>query len=309
MAEFYAHESLAKQVAEYVELDAFVYAHHAAYLLGADGPDHMFFKILWRCGPYKYRFMNLGRRVHNARCDDFLCALIKHAQSDTQKAYTLGFLCHYALDQTIHPYVRYMSRPGGDFGMKGGHGYLEEAIDSTLYLMDHAGLSGLEPPLDQYAVYLTSPEDETQIDELLCSAINDTFKDISVMGGQFKKAFSHARVAKRMLKRPTPFKFKVWHFIETLLNLNCIITSHACPLALPTCDYMNLSHKVWYGDGAPEEPRTHSVAELLKISRLRARAYVMCAQEIWREEKPIAGLLKLTQNRSYNSDMPGSATD
>ena len=48
VAEFYAHERLAKAAAQSMTMDPMVYENFSAYLVGSNGPDPMFFRVLWR---------------------------------------------------------------------------------------------------------------------------------------------------------------------------------------------------------------------------------------------------------------------
>ncbi len=170
MAEFYAHERLAKAAAQSMTMDPMVYENFSAYLVGSNGPDPMFFRVLWRFEGGGMGVQKLGARLHDERCGRFVRELVDQANTPAQRAYALGFLCHYALDQVIHPYVRWQCRPGGDFSMEGGHGYLEEAIDSALYCKDNPKAGSLEPPVMELGVFLVEPRAEEEIDELLRTA-------------------------------------------------------------------------------------------------------------------------------------------
>ena len=64
--------------------------------------------------------------------------------------YALGFLSHYAADTVVHPFVCAMCEPGQPYAGKGGHGYLEIALDSTPPCRGHrrgAGAGGGRQPL------------------------------------------------------------------------------------------------------------------------------------------------------------------
>ncbi len=80
-----------------------------AFLLGNQGPDPLFFAVL----SSQLRAHNrLGWTVHNKKPSELLTAL-KHSlailnngeREAVGRAYALGFLCHYMLDSTMHPFV------------------------------------------------------------------------------------------------------------------------------------------------------------------------------------------------------------
>ena len=114
MAEFYAHERVAKRAAELIESTAA--ERPAAFLTGAEGPDPMFFHGFWRCKARGFSFRKLGLHLHAVRCPEFLWELVAGAETSVQKAYTLGFFTHYALDQILHPYIYDQCRKGQNFG-------------------------------------------------------------------------------------------------------------------------------------------------------------------------------------------------
>lgn len=307
MAEFYAHERLAKAAAQSMTMDPMVYENFSAYLVGSNGPDPMFFRVLWRFEGGGMGVQKLGARLHDERCGRFVRELVDQANTPAQRAYALGFLCHYALDQVIHPYVRWQCRPGGDFSMEGGHGYLEEAIDSALYCKDNPKAGSLEPPVMELGVFLVEPRAEEEIDELLRTAIRRVYGGRKIAPGEFRKAFARVRWAKRYLMHPTPGKLRFWHILEKVLRMDCLITSHCSPLALPACDFLNEKHVAWEDDRTPGTPSQESVWDLLERAQGRAVEYMSCAQEIWMGDKTGEDLLRLTRNRSYSSDAPNSA--
>lgn len=80
-----------------------------AFLLGNQGPDPLFYLALH---PLRMRnHLKLGTRMHRTNADDLLMAFKNglDALTDSEKiigsAYIAGFLCHYLLDSTLHPFV------------------------------------------------------------------------------------------------------------------------------------------------------------------------------------------------------------
>lgn len=79
-----------------------------AFLLGNQGPDPLFYSV---GDPRLLRVHKLGGVMHHEQPAEVLVAFKRAvaALPDEQKAvgraYALGFLCHYALDSTVHPLV------------------------------------------------------------------------------------------------------------------------------------------------------------------------------------------------------------
>ena len=309
MAEFYAHERLAKAAAQSMTMDPQVYENFSAYLVGANGPDPLFFRGIWRLEGGGVRLWHLGNRLHEERCGRFVQELVDQAHTPVLRAYALGFLCHYALDQVLHPYVRWQCRPDGEFSMPGGHGYLEEAIDSALYLSDNPTAESLEPPVMEYGVFLLEKRAEKEIDELLRAAVRRVYGEKKIAEGEFAKAFAHVRWVKRHLMHPTPERLRLFHALEVVLRLRCLITSHCSPLTLPDCDFMNEKHALWTDELAPGFSSQESVRDLMVRAQARAVEYMTLAQKVWQGERTGEDLRNLTRNRSYECDAPNSARD
>ena len=82
------------------------------YRLGLIGPDpyaaYRFFAFPFRKG--------IHRRItlmHTTRTADFLVELAKYSRTGEMFSYLAGFLCHFALDSTAHPYINAVSNYKG----------------------------------------------------------------------------------------------------------------------------------------------------------------------------------------------------
>ena len=74
--------------------------------------------------------------MHEEKTGAFLRSLCANVKTRPQVEYALGFLSHYAADTVVHPFIYAMCKPGCPYAGKGGHGYLEIALDSTLHADD-----------------------------------------------------------------------------------------------------------------------------------------------------------------------------
>ena len=82
-----------------------------AFLLGNQGPDPLFFM---QVDPLLHRWANMGSRMHKARTPELLLSMrdalapLPLQDVAVARAYCAGFLCHYLLDTTAHPFVFYL---------------------------------------------------------------------------------------------------------------------------------------------------------------------------------------------------------
>ena len=135
MPEGYTHLRCAWRAARAQKLTADL--HREAFFAGANGPDMLYCYQVWK--PARKRahpLPDLGERMHNENTGAFLRALLDGAKTPVQRSYAAGFLCHYAADTVVHPYVVLVTSPGQAYEGPGGHGYFEIALDSRLHESD-----------------------------------------------------------------------------------------------------------------------------------------------------------------------------
>lgn len=101
----------------------------------SSGIDRSIFRVgLLGPDPYsKYRFFapplrrGINKRfvvMHREKTGDFLTEMAKYSQTPEMFSYLAGFLCHYALDSTTHPYINRISNYQGHM-----HAAIERRLD------------------------------------------------------------------------------------------------------------------------------------------------------------------------------------
>lgn len=111
-----------------------------AFVMGCQGPDPFFFAPKLD-KPTKY--MRFGQLLHSVHVTACFGAMRRYTERRAGKeravleAYLTGYLCHYALDRTAHPYVyavqyRECEKHGVTKDVAHVHARLETAIDSLL---------------------------------------------------------------------------------------------------------------------------------------------------------------------------------
>lgn len=107
------------------ELKRLIRRRPQAYLAGLHGPDLFFF---YR--PYlKNRIAAMGHKAHGETAMGFFQRgrLLAGQRGGMTEAYLLGFLCHFALDSSCHPYI---SRYEQEHGIR--HSDIETELDRAL---------------------------------------------------------------------------------------------------------------------------------------------------------------------------------
>ena len=109
MADFVSHHLFGRQALTVFPAPAQRAAacRPACFFWGCQGPDPLFYRKILLGSPLH----KLGNRMHSEKTDELFAALsraVRDLSGDAQEiaaAYFYGFVCHYALDSEIHPYV------------------------------------------------------------------------------------------------------------------------------------------------------------------------------------------------------------
>lgn len=107
MPSTYAHYSFANQVIEKLPkpLSHICYEYKTQFQFGSQGPDFFYFYHPER----KNHYTELGALMHSCTLNRFLRQILPildlYGTNSMEYAYTLGFICHFALDSYCHPYV------------------------------------------------------------------------------------------------------------------------------------------------------------------------------------------------------------
>ncbi|MDD3242924.1 MAG: zinc dependent phospholipase C family protein [Eubacteriales bacterium] len=306
MPDIYTHERFAK--AARAALPPSLSPHAAqcpyAYLLGANGPDPLFYHRIWKGGSRR-RLLQLAIRLHREKTAELLWALTTQARTPAQVAYACGFLCHYALDSSVHPYVYAQTAPGGLYDMPGGHGLLEGAIDGALCLADHPDAASAAIAPGALSPALLPREELRQISELLSACLGQVF-GVRVPARCIGQSVRDMDRIARFLYRPRRARRRFLAVLEHLLKLPGQITGHIAPETLPTEDFLNESHAAWVAPDSPGQVRHESVAELTEQALARLRGFFAAAAAARSGQMDAAHFGDALGRCSYSSDVPDS---
>jgi len=124
----YAHYRFAQRMVDL--LDEQVWKEPALYYAGCHGADPMFYYNVYAHNPIREiadaHHRITGRELFTRECDR-----LRGNCSDKELSFLLGFLTHYCLDSTCHPYVNGLARSGVC-----GHAALETEFDRFLMVRD-----------------------------------------------------------------------------------------------------------------------------------------------------------------------------
>lgn len=104
-----------------------------AYYIGLNGPDILFYYKPLTKNPIKA----YGHEIHEEIAESFFQGAKNYIfknKDDICLSYILGFLCHFALDSTCHPYIGEAQKASGF-----SHGFIEAELEGAM--MERNGVS------------------------------------------------------------------------------------------------------------------------------------------------------------------------
>ena len=255
------------------DLKSRIARHPVAYAIGQQGPDLFFYSL----SPYLAYSENPGVVMHSSRVMDFFDALLSAREeilnSDEGRsiadAYICGFIGHYTLDSTCHPYIycrtrkrRHADRPVYDFGL---HVFLETDIDSDCgrYYLNQ------EPLMDHTERYFKASASERKVLTLLLSrAIGRTYPELGLKSWTIYESLLSLPMTARLLRDPSDAKRKLLRRAEELSMGHAVVSGMLVSNHIRKYpDPCNLSHQTWYNPWDPgHRPRRESIMDLIDDS-------------------------------------------
>ena len=280
-----------------------------AFLLGNQGPDPLFYAHI---DPLLKRAHGLGSRMHREQPAELLVAMrraVSHLdESDRNigRAYALGFLCHYLLDRTVHPFVYYHEHAICDAGVEGldrddrreVHAIIESEIDEMLLFSKR-----------QITVRDYNPGKQIlRASDHVLDVISAMYVDVAeavygwdIPQNSFRASAKHMRsVQSRVFYSPRGLKREVLAKLERLTRRHSFLASMSHrDLEIDECPYDNIEHAEWTNP-LTEETSTASFQDLYD------EAKGLAFEAILAFESPSFGLEaahKLTGNRNFAGEL------
>lgn len=274
-------------------------SHKEAYVLGTQGPDPLFtlgiFPLRASSKPKPY-----GKMLHTRRTGAFLetlCALAKE-QSPLQQAYAMGFLTHYALDSTVHPYVYAHSTDEQGQYSSSLHMRLEKGWDALYYRRDgHKGT-----PVSMIGIAESKMHWETIA--ALWAEVICTVYDSQLSKEEILEAFVNSVKINKWTHSPLGITHALMSFIERVfLRKPYMITSHITPCAPIREDIENTAHLPWHPPAEADRVRTEGLPELYEAATKRASELLKAASAFFEDALPADALMQIIGNCGYDTGL------
>lgn len=229
-------------------------ADPCAYAWGAQGPDFLF------CHRYM-RFLGLGKGdglqtygslMHETKPSATLSAMrefLKARPDPSYRSYVQGFLCHYALDSTAHPYVNALA---GELAAQRAHettgtmhGEIESALDAIILRRETGKLpSGV----NLKHMFPKNEGVQRRIARLYRQVLADVYQ-ADVPEEELLRATRDAHFVFAAVTDRTGLKQRLFHMLER--GKPHVVASHIVPLTeRDDVDYANISRQPWGPDSS-----------------------------------------------------------
>ncbi len=298
MADFFLHTQLIEDIYQMNPQ----WNHLDWAKLGAQGPDPIYF-----CLRYQKDAMNLANELHHEKINEFLISLthdVKDKKSPELTAFYLGYISHYVLDVTIHPYIYHFT---GEYDpnrkethiYRGLHLSFERGVD-----MDYIHHRYHMEPEKFHRKHriLKLKRTPKEIEHMMQELIKDIYGHEK--GGRYYQIghhtmhliLSHGIVDKTGIKRWILKGIDQMHPKSPL-----ILSSYPYRRRPYLYDYLNLNHHTWKHP-VTGESSNQSVLDLYEIALSKTQK-IFDQLLLYLDDQVDLDLAALFENRSFNTGM------
>ena len=188
--------------------------HEKLFTLGSQGPDIFFYYFTGLL--YKHT-RGLATAMHGSNLGLFILDLANQCRTGKNGAvfaYTCGFVCHYALDSTAHPYVYARTTTDGASNAKNSadHRLFETAIDILMLEI----LLGKKPNDLNQANLIKAPSADLKAAAHSVSSAIATVYGCAVSRSQAYSAFKFMQLFTKFLQTKKGRRKKILRFVEKI---------------------------------------------------------------------------------------------
>ena len=272
----------------------------------AQGFDPIMFYNLFSILPGK-KIRKLDGYFHSNKTQDFFINMLKTMKekklTDDVECFSFlsGFICHYCLDSTLHPYIIYKT---GIFNKKipstykynNVHTFMETFIDNDM-IKRRESINPYKFKLNKYC--FDTSEFSINLDYLIDSTFYKTFKVKNMSYIYYKSCRQMKNYLKLFRRDRFGIKKFFYKLIDTFAPKNCFrfeAISYHYPLE-DRHNYLNSDHSLWRNPTTYDMTSNESFLDLY-MKALREAKTIICASYDYLHGKDI-DLKQIFNNKSY----------
>lgn len=277
------------------------------YVIGANGPDFLFFSHAKPWEAYKSHKLNhLGSAMHAEGINAFYAEAVRcvHRQTHTDVrkdmcAYLFGHLCHWALDMVTHPYIFY--RTGDCKGKSAGyHHRMESTIDAIMLRRMR------DEDITQWRSYELCTFDEDMLKAIarIYVPCAKAVYGVDVKVHELRETLESWHDVQKLLYDPSGRRYRLLQGAEKLIGAKWRISGNVVPAcADPRYDVMNDERRFWVH---PCDDQIVSNATFMDLFTEAQDVAVQVIEAAWRcidEGADICTLTDILNDRAYDTGM------
>ena len=213
--------------------------------------------------PFSPCRVDLAEKLHTLDMRVLFSAMLPLAKgNDVFRAYTLGFLCHFVLDTTAHPYIE---------ARFPGKSHTPAEIQMDLMMSDRVSRSEVPAPPRRF--YRT--RHLAELDAFLTALVKSLFSLDA--GGAFRRSFRKWIAINSLSYDPANRKLRFFGALEQLVGAQGKLTGYLVSRHADPFDRLNLAHASWIAPWDPQNSRTESFIDLFERACAEAPALLRAA--------------------------------
>ncbi len=227
-----------------------------AFYFGTQGPDFLFAHRIWRTAWNGNNLMSLGSELHHCDAAKLFGEMQKYLNTQNcdksvVKSYIYGFICHYSLDRTAHPYIyaaqKEMTEVKGLQNVKSMsvHSTIEYNIDTLLLRTELGHTDGRK--FNEASTLTNDPYIIEELSKLMFCCVPAVI-DRKVSLDDYRTAFNDMYMVMGLKYDPTGIKRRILRTVGAPVRkkIGPILTAMMRQKKSDNgWDYLNLRHKKW----------------------------------------------------------------
>ena len=272
----------------------------------AQGFDPIMFYNMFSVLPGK-KIRKLDDHFHTNKTQDFFINMLKTMKEKKLTndiecfSFLSGFICHYCLDSTLHPYIIYKSgifdkKKPSTYKYNNVHAFMETFIDNDM-IKRRENINPYKFKLNKYC--FDTNEFSINLDYLIDATFYKTFK-VKDMSYIYYKSCKQMKNYLNIFRRDRfGIKKTFYKVIDTFAPKKCFrfeAISYHYPLE-DKHNYLNSDNSLWRNPTTYDMTSTESFIDLY-MKAIREAKTIICASYDYLDGKPI-DLKQIFTNKSY----------
>ncbi len=224
-----------------------------AFLLGTQGPDILYFfrAYPWLAGKAGLPVGNALHEVCPSQLFTTIRFILSEATADEKKileSYVLGFICHYAADRRLHPFVCHFQEelqqrdPTYAKSSEPYHYRMESALDAELLRHDRGEY------VTAFSLVTVVPKRDRMLEAAVAKFYHRLIKEMlgeEIPESKLRHLVGDMRLSMRLMTDRTELKGKAIRFWERTRKSGAVLSSLLRTKEIDNYDYANTEHRLW----------------------------------------------------------------